>query len=137
MEKYRYGPLVFITKGMDESEGNYFWAGNPPVGYDKTGVPIDENGLQCVDIECPLHPRYTPTETIYNRTLNTNIPTEESVKKWFDDNFLFVSDDQIKKYIFKWWVENNKDYHLYQSLLRSYKSVNDIIGAVWQQDEVK
>ena len=66
MEKYRYGPLIFVTKGMDEEEGNYFWAGDPPVGYDETGVPVDKNGFQCVDIQCPLHPGYEPVETEFN-----------------------------------------------------------------------
>ena len=137
MEKYRYGPLIFVTKGMDESEGNYFWAGDPPVGYDETGVPVDKNGFQCVDIQCPLHPSYEHVETEFNDLLNTEIPTVTSVRKWFDDNFLFISDDQIKKYIIRWWMKNNNQPYIYNSLLRSYKSVNDIIGAAWQQEEHK
>ena len=34
-------------------------------------------------------------------------------------------------------MKNNNQPYIYNSLLRSYKSVNDIIGAAWQQEEHK
>ena len=135
MEKYRYGPLVYVTAGMDESEGNYYWNGSPPVGYDETGIPVDKNGMQCLDIDCPLHPAHEAKETVYNKVLDSKIPTIAYFKNWFDDNFLIVSDDQIKKYIIKAWFRENENSYQYVGLLRGYKSVDEIIGAVWQQEE--
>ena len=137
MEKYRYGPLIFVTQGMDEEEGNYYWNGSPPVGYDADGIPIDKNGLQCLDILCPLHPGYVPTETEYNNIIQSDLPTLASFRQWFDDNFLIVNDRQLKKYIFKSWTRNNKNSSNYYRLLSEYKSVDELIGAIWQQEEHK
>lgn len=133
-DKFTYGPLIFVTQGMDEDEGNYYWNGSPPVGYDSEGIPIDKNGFQCLDISCPLHPGYTSEETKYNNITQCDLPTVNSYRKWFDDNFLIVSDSQIKKYIFKSWVNNNKGSNTYFKLLSEYKNVDEIIGAIWQDE---
>ncbi len=137
MEKYKYGPLIFVTQGMDEDEGNYYWNGSPPVGYDDSGIPVDKNGKQCLDIKCPLHPGYEAEETFYSSVLGADIPTISSVSKWFDDNFLIVDEKQIKTYIFRWWARAYINSGNYISLLHSYHSVDSIIGAIWQQEERK
>ena len=36
MEKFKYGPLVWTSGSDDDDEGNYYWGGQPPVGYDST-----------------------------------------------------------------------------------------------------
>ena len=141
MEKYRYGPLIFVTQGMDEEEGNYYWNGNPPVGYDAAGIPIDKNGQQCLDILCPLHPGYEPTETEFSHITQCDLPTLASYRQWFDDNFLIVNDKQLKKYILKSWARKNQGTYQpsdsYLRLLSEYKSVDELIGAIWQQEEHK
>lgn len=134
MHKYTYGPLVFVTRGMNEDEGNYFWTGKIPVGYDESGVPIDDSGNQCLDVRCPLHPAYEPNETFYCEALQSDLPTLSDFQIWFDDNFLIVSDNQVKKYIIKWWM-NNTYRHVYEQTLRNYSSVSEITEAVWPQDE--
>ena len=138
MEKYKYGPLIYITEGMDDSKGNYFWSGSPPVGYDESGIPIDKNGSQCLDISCPLHPAWEPTETIYNETLKLDIPTIEHFRQWFDDNFLIISDDQVKRYIIRWWSAeaSRNNYHAYLNVLQNYSSVEEIQEAAWPQEEL-
>lgn len=136
MEKYKFGPLVYVTSGMDDSEGNYFWAGLPPVGYDESGIPVDQNGLQCLDISCPLHPSWEPTETTRNEVLKSDIPSIKHFRQWFEDNFLIISDDQIKRYIMKWWsayaMKNN--YQAYTDVLQNYSSVEEILEAVWPDE---
>jgi len=63
MEQFKYGPIVYNTSDTDDDSGNYYWAGEPPVGYDSTGLPIDSRGFQCLDaVQCPLHPSYQVTE---------------------------------------------------------------------------
>jgi hypothetical protein len=125
-----------VTAGMDESEGNYYWTGSPPVGYDVDGIPIDANGRQCIDISCPLHPGFEPKELEFNEVLQSDIPTLDSFRGWFEDNFLEISDAKLKRYIFKWWVRKNKTRSVtYNQVLLKFKSVNEIIGAIWQHEE--
>jgi hypothetical protein len=136
LEKYRYGPLVYVPYGTtDDEEGNYYWNGSPPVGYDSRGIPIDKNGHQCLDISCPLHPAFEPDEFEHSDILDSDIPTMKSFKEWFDDNFLIISDYQLKKYIFKWWVRKHKTSSHYYALLKEYKSIDEVISAIWQHEE--
>ena len=144
MEKYKYGPLIYVsytlnTNGVEngnESEGNYFWTGPPPVGYDDSGIPIDRDGNQCLDLSCPLHPAWEPTETIYNETLKSDIPSIEHFRKWFDNNFLIISDDKIKRYIIRWWSAraSRDNYYAYSEILQNYSSVEEIQEAVWPDE---
>ena len=134
MEIYRYGPLIFVTQGMDDDQGNYFWNGNPPVGYDEDGIPIDKNGYQCLDISCPLHPSYEPTETRYSDVLKSDIPTKHSFSKWFEDNFLIITEEQLTRYIFRWWSRKHRGSPLYMQVLNNYSSVKDILGDIWQEE---
>ena len=136
MEKYKYGPLVYVTHGMNEDDGNYFWSGHPPVGYDESGIPIDNNGMQCLDISCPLHPSWEPTETVYNETLKFDIPSIEHFRQWFEDNFLIISDDQVKRYIIRWWRAKalRENYQAYTDVLQNYSSVEEIQEAAWPDE---
>lgn len=139
MEKYKYGPLVYVTADMSGDEGNYYWTGTPPVGYDESGIPIDRYGYQCLDITCPLHPAWEPTETTFNEVLKWDIPTLDYTRQWFNDNFLIISDDQLKKYIIKWWSARAKrtNYRAYANVLHNYSSLEEIQEAVWQHEELK
>ena len=136
MEKFKYGSLIYVTPGMDDSEGNYFWAGLPPVKYDESGIPIDKNGMQCLDISCPLHPGWEPTETMYNEVLKSDIPSIDYTRHWFDDNFLEIRDDQLKRYIIRWWSAraSRDNYYAYIDLLQNYSSVEEIMEAAWPDE---
>lgn len=131
MEKIKYGPLIYVRAGMDESEGNYYWTGPPPVGYDKDGVPIDAAGLQCLPIESPLHKGYKPLNFEYNRCLQVELPTLDDFRYWFDENFLIVSDDDLKRYILKWYAYKREKSFRYYELLRDCSSVEEVIGKIW------
>ena len=133
MEKFKYGPLVYITPGMDENEGNYFWNGSPPVGYDSDGIPVDAKGLQCLDISCPLHPSHEPTEVEYCEVLASDLPTIASFEEWFDDNFLIVNEKQLRQYIIRWWATHTRRTNstLYEKIITRYSSVEEIMEAVW------
>ena len=132
MEKIKYGPLIYYTS-QDESEGNFFWGGKPPVGYDADGVPIDESGMQCLSLESPLHPSYTPTEVTYNEFLRYDLPSFESVRKWFDENFLVINDEQLKKLILKWYLRKQDPHVIYQLQLRA-NSIADLKEKIWPPD---
>lgn len=132
MEKIKYGPLVYYY-GEDDSQGNFFWGGLPPVGYDSDGVPIDENGMQCLSLESPLHPSYTPIEVTYNEFLQYELPSFDSVRKWFDENFLVINDEQLKKLILKWYLRKQDPHTIYQLQLRA-NSIADLKEKIWPPD---
>ena len=134
MEKYKYGPLLYVTQGMDDEEGNYYWAGSPPVGYDSSGIPIDKNGNQCLDISCPLHPGWEPEDTVYSIVLLDDIPTVDSYLQWFEANFLIVSKKQIKSWIIQRWARKNRGTTMYNEILNTYSSVEEIMEEVWPDE---
>ena len=136
METYKYGPIVFIIQGMDESLGNFHWGGNPPVGYDEYNIPIDKNGNQCLDISCPIHPMYHPTAgtVVFNEALDTHIPTIDSFKTWFVDNFLEIDDTKAKKYILRWYSFQQRKSTKYYELQQSCSSVEEVIGRLWPDE---
>ncbi len=138
MEKYKYGPLVYITVNDTDEDGNFYWGGNPPVGYDEMGIPIDQNGHQCLSIESPLHPGYEPKNPQFNDTLNDDIPSLEEVRTWFDELFLIVSDYQIKKYILRWYSLKRASYKStnYRNLLAEHLSVNEMIDRIWPDEQI-
>ena len=133
MEKFRYGPLIYITFGMNDDEGNYYWNGLTPVGYDEMGVPVDKNGDQCLDVSCPIHPAHEPQTTEYCEVLSSELPTLDSFKAWFDNNFLIVTDEQLKRWIIRWWARYTRRTHseLYYHVINKYSSVEEIKEAVW------
>jgi hypothetical protein len=131
MKKIKYGPLVYVYAGMDEDDGNFYWTGPPPVGYDSSGVPIDAAGLQCLPVESPLHSAYSPKNFEYNRCLQTELPTLDDFRYWFDENFLIVSDDDLRRYILKWYAYKREKSFRYFELLRDCSSVEEVIGKIW------
>ena len=59
MEKFKYGPLIWNSANEDDESGNYFWNGKPPVDYDREGIPLHDEGMQCLPIDSPDHPSST------------------------------------------------------------------------------
>ena len=136
MEIYKYGPLVYITQGMDESLGNYYWGGNPPIGYDETKIPIDKDGHQCLDILCPLHPLFIPVgaDIWFSTVLESPLPTIDCFKGWFEDNMLVIDDTKIKKYILRWYAFQQRKSDKYYELIKSCSSVEEVIGRIWPDE---
>jgi hypothetical protein len=136
MEKYKYGPLVYITINNTEEDGNFYWAGETPVGYDNLGIPIDSKGDQCLPINCPLHPHHVPTKYIKNEVLNEDIPDYTSFKPWFDDHFLVVTDYQLKKYVLRWYSlrQNKFKSENYRKLLTEKLSIDEMIDRIWPDE---
>jgi len=139
MEKFKYGLLVWNSVNEDDESGNYFWNGKPPVGYDSEGIPIDEEGLQCLPISSPVHPTWEINTSflVYNDFLEFEIPSIESTKEWFDDNFLVVSDRQIKKYIIRWIRQKRKGLPGFAKMTAGASSLAEMMDRVWPQDEHK
>ena len=139
MKKFKFGPLVWNCVNEDDESGNYFWNGNPPVDYDDMGIPVDQEGLQCLPADCPIHPSWQANyETKeYNEFLGFEIPTIESTKEWFDENFLIVSDKQIKKYIIRWIRDYKSGSVGYVKLNKDADSLDIIMDRIWPQDAHK
>ena len=128
---FKYGPLRYIIDLEDDQSGNYYWPGLPPVGYDDIGIPIDENGNQCLPGDSILHLNYVPTETEWCEILQVDLPTLASVRAWFEDNFLVVTDKDLCKYIFRWYAWNHSNTVRYSELIHEYSNVQEIMEAVW------
>ena len=137
-ELYRYGPIVFYTTPDEEDTGNYYWRGKSIIGYDDMGIPVDEFGDQCLDLECILHPHYKPKELVFNEFLNMKIPTVSSCKAWLDNALLDVSEGDVKKYILR-FLFMQKEHGMYRKgrettlggnlyTMLSYKLMNDCQG---------
>ena len=127
MEKYKYGPLVYNIASDEDDEGNYYWNGLPPVGYDQMGIPIDKEGMQCLPIASPLHPSYEPVETEYNSFLKMEIPSISSCMLWFDDNFISISEEDCKFYILRWLSKNYSNHSIFSSnSFTTEKAINKI-----------
>ena len=115
-----YGPLIY-AKDFFEDDGiaNYFWPGHPPVGYNKQGIPVDEEGMECLDLRCPLHPDWKPSEAemIFNDYLGFSIPDYNYYIEWLKENNLGCSPDQAKKLLFK-WILHKSDYNRLRSKIK-------------------
>ena len=110
-----YGPLIY-AKDFFEDDGiaNYFWPGSPPVGYNNLGIPIDEEGMECLDLRCPLHPSWMPlkSEMEYNEYLGFSIPSYYPYIDWLKQNNLSCTPEQAKKLLFKWILNKSNNDRL-------------------------
>ena len=135
MEKFKYGPLIYNTVEDENDSGNYWWPGLAPVGYDEIGIPIDAKGLQCLPIDCPVHPSYRIQNPVFVEILNDYLPSISEWKKWLEDNFIEASDDQIKRLILKWYSKQRNKSHNFYMLQEVVNSLDEMVEKVWQQEE--
>ena len=130
MEKYSYGPLVFNTTIDDDDSGNFYWNGLPPVGYDDMNVPVDERGMQCLPLACPLHPSFVPENLEYNEWLDDDLPALADFQGWFDDNFISVPERDYYFYIIRWYsLQDGKNTNLIAKA--GSKSLDEMIDLAW------
>ena len=117
-----YGPLIY-AKDFFEDDGiaNYFWPGSPPVGYNNLGIPIDEEGMECLDLRCPLHPSWMPlkSEMEYNEYLGFSIPSYYPYIDWLKQNNLSCTPEQAKKLLFKWILNKSNNDRLRRKIMYS------------------
>lgn len=134
--KYKYGPLVYITVNDTDEDGNFYWGGSPPVGYDDLGIPTDSNGDQCLPVACPLHPHHIPIKVVFNSILNDTIADYKEFKSWFDEHFLIVTDHQLKKYVLRWYSfkQDKLKSENYRKLLAEKLSIDEMIDRIWPDE---
>ena len=137
-----YGPLIY-AKDFFEDDGlaHYFWPGSPPVGYNNLGIPIDEEGMECLDLRCPLHPSWMPlkSEMEYNEYLGFSIPSYYPYIDWLKQNNLSCTPEQAKKLLFKWILnKSNNDrlrrkikYSILQILRDELISLSELLKRVY------
>ena len=141
MKQYKYGPLVYNTSETEDESGNFYWNGLPPVDYDKVGIPIDSNGYQCLDAEqCPIHPSYVvkDSEMDINKFLGVNIPTLDSFRSWFEDQFLVVTDRDLALFVLRWIDLQNESEPCSQAVYSKCAKLNleEIIDSIWPSTKV-
>jgi len=76
--------------------------GSIPVGYNDKGIPIDDEGIECLPVQCIIHPGYRPTMWVHSKFLEADIPNPVEARGWFNDNFYHFTDEQIKNYVIRW-----------------------------------
>ena len=140
MERFTYGPLVYNTVEDISSaeEGNFYWNGFPPVGYDNDDVPIDKDGMQCLPWTSPLHPQFKPATLCYNEGIRKDIPTIESFRSWFEDNFLTVTDRDLAFFVLRWIDLQNESEPCSQAVYSKCAKLNleEIIDSIWPSTKV-
>ena len=136
--KYSYGPLVWNCTSDEDESGNFFWPGLPPCGYDTSGIPIDERGMQCLPMQSIVHPDYQPTETFYCDVVQSDLPTIASARLWLDDNFLIVTDRQVARLIIRWYdlqvkktTSSTRIKQIWAKLVNTYRTRDRLVDAIW------
>ena len=109
-----YGPLTWATsfEELTDPSVNYFWQGSFPVELDEMGIPVDENGMQCLPLDSILHPACRPRVVeefidAAGELYTLVIPDIDWCQKWFDDNYLSVTPRTLQKYIISWALRHN------------------------------
>ena len=135
MEQFKYGPLVYNTTESDDDSGNYYWPGDPPVGYDDEKIPVDSKGFQCLDaVQCPLHPSYSATDdTEHNEALGCSIPTLTSFNSWFEDAFVKADPRDLAFFVLRWINFQPDESPATSALYAKYAQldIDDIIDVLW------
>jgi hypothetical protein len=134
--KYKYGPLIWnCSTDVDES-GNYYWAGTAPCAYDAMGIPIDDNGMQCLPIQSIIHPAYQPTETTFHPLISDSLPTISSARTWLDDNFLICTDHQVGRLIIRWYDSSLRSrtpqqQEAWDNVINTYRTRERLVDELW------
>jgi hypothetical protein len=144
-DHFRIGPLIYAKDYFeDDPEANYYYSGSPPVSYNNKGVPIDKNGFECLDIKCPFHPGWMiqKDQLEFNDFLQFSIPRYQCYQEWLRDNYLDCSDNQAKKYLFKFLLSENRNAWGFNRLiglpikkaLSKLGSVEELIEKVYEYE---
>ena len=142
-DHFKIGPLIYANDYFEtDPEANYYWPGNPPVKYNDKGIPIDDNGLECLDVNSPFHPNWKvqKNQLEFNDFLQFSIPKYQCYQDWLRDNYLDCSDNQAKKYLFKWilyekeWGYRSVISQPIKKLLSEVGSVEALINKVYEHE---
>lgn len=136
-EKFKYGPLIWNHVQEEDDSGNYWWPGLPPVEYDREGIPLDNKGLQCLPISSPVHPDYESKNSVFHISINDYLPSLEEWSEWFDEHFIEISEDRIKREILKWYSRQSGKTVEFFKLQENCSTLDEMVKAVWQPDENK
>ena len=136
-EKFRYGPLVWNHIDDDDDSGNYWWTGLAPVDYDKSGIPVDIKGLQCLPMSCPIHPGYEIKYSVFNKKIRDHLPAFKEWKDWFENQFIEIDKTRIKREILRWYVKRGKCTTNFYVIQARAKSLNEMVDLVWPPEENK
>lgn len=145
-DHFKIGPLIYAKDYFEtDPEANYYWAGQPPpVRYSKSGVPIDKNGTDCLDLKCPFHPSWSPKkdQIEFNSFLEFSIPKYQYYQIWLRDNSLDCSNDQAKRFLFKWILSKTWGTGFRRIIRQPLKkvllevgSVNELIKKVYEYEQ--
>jgi hypothetical protein len=96
----KYGPLCW-AEGPEEDleDGVNMFTGNYPIGVDKNGIPIDEEGNQLLDKKSIFHPDSTISFRPATLRIEMEVPDISEVHSWIKDHHLAIDEKTIQKYI--------------------------------------
>ena len=129
MEQYKYGPLTWAT--IDDDSGNYYYPGTPPIGYDNQGIPIDERGLQCLDILCPVHPDYQMKDAQFCAAIHDYLPTVKEWTEWFEKEFIDISEERCQREIVRWYNKQSSQTKEFQELASNCSSIAELAEKIF------
>jgi len=131
---FKYGPLTWAS--IEDDSGNYYYPGIPPVGYDKQGIPIDEKGLQCLDLHCPVHPEYQPVDASYYPAIKDFLPSVEEWESWFEQNFITIDTPRIQREIIRWYAKQPTVSQEFKHLAKNSSSIAEIAQFIFGKNYV-
>jgi hypothetical protein len=111
--------------------------GTIPIGYDKDNIPIDAKSLQCLPMSSPVHPGYQLKHSVFNPLIKDHLPSIDEWRQWFDEQFIEIDDARIKREILRWYEKNQNVTPAFISLYSKCETLQEMVEAVWPQDENK
>ena len=134
-EKFKFGPLIWNHIDDDDDSGNYWWPGLAPVDYDKSGIPVDTKGLQCLPMSCPVHPGYEIKYSVFNKKIKDHLPAFKEWKDWFENHFIEIDEARIKRDILRWYSRHRYKSKNFFELHESVNSLDEMVEAVWPLED--
>ena len=127
---FSYGPLTWASI-ENRIKGNFLYKGDYPVDYDNEGIPIDEKGLQCLDLRCPVHPNYKPINPVFSPLINDTLPSNLEWKRWFQENYIQIDNARIMREILKWYMKQERQSLEFKKIKASCSNLTELTEKIF------
>ena len=84
-----------------------------------------------------MHPSYESKNSVFHRLINDYLPSIQEWEEWFDEHFIEISEDRIKREILKWYARQSGKTKEFFALQTECSTLDEMVKAVWQPDENK
>ena len=127
---FSYGPLTWASI-ENRIKGNFLYKGDYPVEYDNNGIPIDDEGNQCLPITCPLHPDYKPTNPVLSPMINDTLPSNLEWKRWFEENYIQIDNARIMREILRWYMKQERQSLEFKKIKASCTTLTELTEKIF------